>query len=269
VSTGLERFLEAFNAGDRDVIAAYARDHGSAQFARPDSIRRALGMHKAWGGLELLEAAESTPHSIRGWVRAKDADDVMRLVFEEEPDPPHRLKSFELPDEALPAIYLPMRVDTDIAVAEWRADTARRAAIDKFSGAIIFTDSGRVLAREAFGYADREKKIPNAVDTRFRTASVTKMFTAVAVLRLVQDGRIHLDDPLGKHVPELANRPLGRGTVHQYLNHTSGAGELDHRWSGHQRELRSHDDYLSVFARGMAGATPMDCRIAKARRAGG
>jgi D-alanyl-D-alanine carboxypeptidase len=243
-----ERFLAAFNAGDREVFTAYVRGHASASFGEESAITRSLGMFKAWGGLDLIEVIDSDPHSVSGWVRARDADDVMRIEFEIEPQPPHRLKTFALPDGAPPPAYLPARTDAASAAAAWRIDAAKRAAADKFSGAILFLDDGKVLARDAFGHADRGRKIPNTVETRFRTASVTKMFTAVAVLRLVQDGRIDLDDPLGKHVPELANLPLGRGTVHQYLNHTAGAGDLDHRWSDHQRELRSHDDYLRVFA---------------------
>jgi CubicO group peptidase (beta-lactamase class C family) len=83
------------------------------------------------------------------------------------------------------------------------------------------------------------------------------MFTAVTVLRLAQDRKISLDDPIGKHVREIANEPLGRGTVHQYLTHTAGAGELfDDRYFGHQRELRSHDDYLRVFGKDLLKTSP-------------
>jgi D-alanyl-D-alanine carboxypeptidase len=250
------RFLAAFNSGDRGILTAYAREYGSDEFNQPQSIRRTLGMYKAWGGLDVLEIDDASPHAIRAWVRAQDADDVMSLEFEVSPEPPYRLKTFRLPEASAPANYLPSRIDTATAATSWRADVARRAAADKFSGAILFAEGGRVFVRDAFGYADRERKIRNGVDTRFRTASVTKMFTAVAVLRLVQDGRIHLDDPLGRHVPELADQPLGRGTVHQYLNHTSGAGDLDHRWFEHQRELRTHDDYLAVFRKDALGTEP-------------
>ena len=62
----------------------------------------------------------------------------------------------------------------------------------------------------------------NRADTRFRIASITKMFTAVAVLRLAQEGRIGLDEPIGKYVPEVAGKPMARAIIHQLLTHTSG-----------------------------------------------
>jgi CubicO group peptidase (beta-lactamase class C family) len=89
-----------------------------------------------------------------------------------------------------------------------------------FSGAILVARGGQVVTR-AFGQADREFAVANTPDTKFRIGSLTKQFTAAAILLLVEDGKLGLDDPLCRHLescPE-AWRPV---TIRQLLNHSSG-----------------------------------------------
>jgi len=89
-----------------------------------------------------------------------------------------------------------------------------------FSGAILVARGGRSMKR-AYGQADREFRIANTPGTRFRIGSLTKQFTAAAILLLVQDGKLSLDDPLCRLVdpcPE-AWRAI---RVEQLLDHSSG-----------------------------------------------
>jgi CubicO group peptidase (beta-lactamase class C family) len=74
----------------------------------------------------------------------------------------------------------------------------------------------------AFGDADPEWPQPHVVDGRFRIASITKPFTAVLTLRLVQAGKLRLDAPLSEYLPEYRKDVGARVTVEQLLNHTSG-----------------------------------------------
>jgi D-alanyl-D-alanine carboxypeptidase len=257
VRAQLDRFLEAYNANDRDTFSTFMRANGSEPMQQEGAIRTALVWYKVLGGFDAIEVVESTPFALTGFVRTRESLDVLNVTLSVEPEPPHRMMTVLFNGDELPERYLPARLPAAAAAEVWRAEAARLANIDKFSGALLFAQGRNVLVRDAFGFADRERRIPNTVETRFRTASVTKMFTAVAVLRLVQDRKISLDDPIGKHVRELANEPLGRGTVHQYLTHTAGAGELfDERYFGHQRELRSHDDYLRVFGKDLLKHPP-------------
>jgi CubicO group peptidase (beta-lactamase class C family) len=96
-----------------------------------------------------------------------------------------------------------------------------------FSGVIMVgeTDGDMDFAR-AYGMADRERQIPNRVDTKFVTASVAQTFTAVAVARLAQDGKIALDAPLSRYLPDSVY-PRDRAdhmTIRQLLTHTAGLG---------------------------------------------
>jgi len=80
---------------------------------------------------------------------------------------------------------------------------------------------GKTVLTRAYGMADLEHDVPNTVDTIFEAGSVAKQFTAMAVLLLAKDGKLSLDDPARKYVPELPDygAPL---TVRHLLNHTSG-----------------------------------------------
>jgi CubicO group peptidase (beta-lactamase class C family) len=84
---------------------------------------------------------------------------------------------------------------------------------------VVVSRDGEVVFNEAFGMASLELGVPMQPDHILRLASVTKQYTAAAILALAQDGELSLDDPLSKFLPEF---PVGDVTVHQLLNHTSG-----------------------------------------------
>jgi CubicO group peptidase (beta-lactamase class C family) len=92
-----------------------------------------------------------------------------------------------------------------------------------FSGAMVVSEKGRVVYEGAFGLADRERGVPFAPTTPNDGASLTKTFTAAAVLALVAEGRLALDDPARRHLPEL---PYDL-TVRQLLTHTNGLPDYD------------------------------------------
>lgn len=86
--------------------------------------------------------------------------------------------------------------------------------------AVIVVQDGQVLLRKGYGKADLERDVPVSPEMVFRIGSITKQFTAVAVLQLVRDGKVRLDDPLSRFVPDF---PGAAGvTVEQLLTHTSG-----------------------------------------------
>lgn len=99
---------------------------------------------------------------------------------------------------------------------------ATHHAIDQLSGAVLVADDGKVVYRGAFGQANSDWGVPNSVDTKFRLASMTKQFTAMLVLLLVQDGKIALDQKLSAYLPDYVRTNGDRVTIRHLLNHTSG-----------------------------------------------
>lgn len=105
--------------------------------------------------------------------------------------------------------------------AEWAGNYLREAAKEDLPGvAVLVGREGKILFQGGFGSADLEKKTPINVETKFRIGSVTKQFTAAAILKLAEDGKLSLTDPLAKFFPAF---PKGETiTLHHLLTHTSG-----------------------------------------------
>jgi D-alanyl-D-alanine carboxypeptidase len=76
------------------------------------------------------------------------------------------------------------------------------------------------------GLADRERKIPITIDSRFRVGSVGKMFTAVAALQPIEAGRLDLSESVGSYLPDYPNRDIAsKVTIHHLLSHKGGTGD--------------------------------------------
>ncbi|WP_176059755.1 serine hydrolase [Paraburkholderia sp. BCC1876] len=90
-----------------------------------------------------------------------------------------------------------------------------------FSGLILVAHRGKPIFHEAFGLANREWMIANSPDTRFRIGSITKQFTAAAIVMLAERGKLNVTDLVSTHY---ANAPESwhEATIHQLLTHTSG-----------------------------------------------
>lgn len=93
-------------------------------------------------------------------------------------------------------------------------------SVNEFSGVALIAKDNKIIYRKAFGSANKEWNAPNTLQTKFRIGSLTKQFTAAAVLQLAEGGKLSLDDKLSKYFPDF---PKGDSvTVHMLLTHTSG-----------------------------------------------
>jgi CubicO group peptidase (beta-lactamase class C family) len=100
---------------------------------------------------------------------------------------------------------------------------AERAAAGEFSGTVLVAHRGKPVLTRSHGMADEGRGIANGTNTSFDLASMTKSFTAVAVARLAQEGRLAFHEPLGTYLDGYP-ADVAKVTVHQLLTHTSGAG---------------------------------------------
>lgn len=90
----------------------------------------------------------------------------------------------------------------------------------KFSGAILASQNGSILYSNGFGKANFELTVENTTKTKFRIGSITKTFTAVSVLQLVQKGELNLEDTVSQYYPN--QKDGDKITIHHLLTHTSG-----------------------------------------------
>jgi CubicO group peptidase (beta-lactamase class C family) len=90
-----------------------------------------------------------------------------------------------------------------------------------FMGTVLVTKDGKVLINEGYGSADLEWKIPNSPTVKFRLGSVTKQFTAAGILLLEERGKLKIEDPVSKYIPD-APAAWQKITIYNLLTHTSG-----------------------------------------------
>jgi CubicO group peptidase (beta-lactamase class C family) len=93
--------------------------------------------------------------------------------------------------------------------------------VDDFSGTVLVSKDGETLFSKGYGLANAEHEIPNTPETKFRLGSITKQFTAMAILILKEQGKLALEDPISKYIED-SPKAWDGVTIHHLLTHTSG-----------------------------------------------
>lgn len=105
-------------------------------------------------------------------------------------------------------------------------DYFQKAAGLGFSGSVLVSSGDKVLLRDGYGWADEKRRVPIVAETVFDIGSITKVFTAVAVMQLAEKGKLSTADPITKYFP---NVPKDKSaiTLHHLLTHTGGLEHED------------------------------------------
>ncbi|MEH0157278.1 serine hydrolase [Limibacter armeniacum] len=96
-------------------------------------------------------------------------------------------------------------------------------SLEGFSGTVLIAKNDSILLKKAYGFAHLGHKVKNNTTTKFSYASIGKSFTAIAIFQLIQDGKLSLDTPIGKILPNYPNK-IARDslTIEMLLSHRSG-----------------------------------------------
>lgn len=176
-------------------------------------------------GLTMISSAPQGDRMVEAIIKSRRGGRFGKLVLFTSSKEPGKISDLFLLPARDPAKVARQAWPTGrLAPAAISAAIARRtaalAADDEFSGVVLVAKGGKVITRLAFGFADQEWKVPNRADTRFHIASIGKMFTAVAVLKLAGQGKLRLDDRLAKWVPEYSHAEAAQITLRQLLTHS-------------------------------------------------
>lgn len=244
--------LEGSEADARTFLTEHFAPSALAEAGVEVRLERRRGMLERTGGLTPLEVLNDDPDRLDVRCRAGNGDEVV-AIFAGEASPPHRLTGVRLEArghgdggrrEAPPAG--PPLSDAE-AVARIRDHLDARAAAGEFSGVALLARGGRTLLEGAWGLADRGRGTPVTTATRFNLASIGKLFTRTAVAQLAATGRLSLDDPLAKWLPDY---PHGDSITLQMLcEHRSGVGDIfgPAFEAADRSKLRHNRDYLPLF----------------------
>jgi CubicO group peptidase (beta-lactamase class C family) len=123
---------------------------------------------------------------------------------------------------------------------------AELATKDEWSGSLLVTHRGRTVLSRSHGFANRQTGVRNRPDTRFAVASLTKMFTGVAIHQLAQQGKVDYGEKLGAYLEGLPAKTADKVTLHHLLTHTSGLGNY-YSIPGYPEESKGWSSAEEVF----------------------
>ena len=131
-----------------------------------------------------------------------------------------------------------------------RMDQVVRSYVDKatFAGSVLVARGSDVIVSKGYGLANVEWNIPNSPSARFKIASITKQFTAAAILLLEERGRLKIDEPVKTYLPE-APPAWDQITLFHLLTHTAGFAGLQSPQAGRQPAVESADGTVAGFVK--------------------
>jgi D-alanyl-D-alanine carboxypeptidase len=201
----------------------------------------------------LKQVIQTTPQLVSAVLQAKEGN-TLQFDFEFEPQAPHGLIGIRVEDmggrRGEQVLRAPKADDVELVKAT-EAYVDSLVKTDEFSGVLLLAKDGKPFFEKAYGYADRDRKIPNRIDTRFNVGSINKTFTTIAIHQLAAAGKLSLDDTIGKYLPDYPNKEAARKvTIQQLLGMTSGIGDFfgDRYQATPKEKIRTIRDYLPLFA---------------------
>jgi CubicO group peptidase (beta-lactamase class C family) len=250
----LHGWLDTFNSGEVAQRTKFIEEHyseGVLDGARPEQMaRRALRFREmVGGGFDLYKVTQSSETEIKALLKEKGGFGWAEIRIQVDAAKPERIIALDLNQAPPPPEARPAREDSAALTKEVDALLEKLTAQDRFSGSILLAKDGKPFFQKAYGFADREKKIANNVDTKFRIGSMNKMFTSVAIAQLVQQGKLKYTDILAQVLPDYPDKTAAaKITVHQLLTHTSGLGDFfGEEFDKKKENLRALRDYLQFF----------------------
>lgn len=246
-------FFEAFSSGEAARLEKFFASAISADGAKqtPPAARaaRLMGLRRDLGAVRLRKVEASAADGVALYVEGEHGRLMkIELMFSVAPD--YFLRGVGV-DEASPddlAGPLPPMSRVE-ALAGIEKSVA--AAADEFSGVVLVAREGRPILLKAWGLANKAFAVPNRTDTKFNLGSINKIFTRIAIAQLIEQGKIAVDDKLGKFLPDYPNADARtKVTVGQLLDMRSGIGDFfgEKFVATPKDRFRTNADFLPMFA---------------------
>lgn len=128
---------------------------------------------------------------------------------------------------------------------------SRYSQYNQFNGTVLVAEQGKVIYKKGFGMANMEWNIPNQPDTKHRLGSVTKQFTALLILQLMEEGKLKLDVPITAYLPDYPKTNGDKITIQHLLTHSAGIPNytsFSDFMKEKSRDSYSPEEFVKVFA---------------------
>jgi D-alanyl-D-alanine carboxypeptidase len=243
----LRGWLSAFNGGDRAAMKRYLERYQPKDMGTLDGLMR---FRAKTGGFDLRSIKSSTTTKISAILEDRFSEQYATLNLQVGFKVPHRLVIFDMTTIPTPAEFAPPHLSQTELISALEERIAQVSA-GTFSGAVLVAKDGAPVLERAYGLADREHNVRNTMDTKFRIGSMNKMFTATAVMQLVQAGKIDLGKPFGTYVMDYPNKTVSsQVTIRHLLTHTGGTGDIfGPQFNKNRLGLRTLGDYVNLYGK--------------------
>jgi CubicO group peptidase (beta-lactamase class C family) len=250
----IEALIDTLNANDPDHVREFMETHCTEKFRNfapmDEHVNVFLSLYDETGGMDF--------HSIRTYVPERKGETVVILKdrnfgswrafvmrFDEKND--SLISGLNFATARTPSNVEEPALDDEQFLQSVKDLMERLIAKNLFSGTFLIAKGDDILMTFVGGEASKRFHVPNNIDTKFNLGSMNKMFTATAIMQLVERGRLSLDDPISKYVDEswIPEEITSKITIHHLLTHTSGLGSyFNETYMKGSRELfRKVDDF--------------------------
>ena len=241
-------WVDTINSADDAAYVRFVKERGPVLLDGPE---RWLELRDFLRGMKLCGVKSAKADAVELWVFDPSMDSYGFWRFKPgatEADKTEFMGGSHT-DEVPPGAVRPAKLALPALIKAVETRAAAQAAKDQFSGAILVARRGRVLLQKAYGLADRARAKPNTLDTQFRFGSMGKMFTAVSIMQLAEKGKIDLEAPIGRYLPDYPNKDVSsKVTVANLLTHTGGTGDIfGPEFDRRKASLRSTKDYVDLY----------------------
>ncbi|NTU51142.1 MAG: serine hydrolase, partial [Candidatus Aminicenantes bacterium] len=250
--------IEVMNSGNVDRVKRFISEECAGNFRDriplEDHVSTALGFLRDTGGIDFYSIrtySPERPETTVVIVKDRLLGGWWGLSFRFGDAPKFLVAGLGINSARPPAGIAEPPLTEKEAVGEIRALLAKVKEKDWYSGTVLVAKGSNILLTDFAGEASKAFHVPNNIDTKFNLGSMNKMFTSVAVARLVEAGKLAFDDPIGKWVDEtwLPKDVTSKITVRHLITHTSGLGSyFNDAYQKSSRALfRKLDDYKPLI----------------------
>lgn len=253
----IKSFLELVNSADVDRLKRFLSDECGGELRKiplADHVATLLGLARDTGGVDFFSVRTFTPERAGETVvvaRDRALGGYWAFVFRFGEAPGFLVNGLAINNARPPAGIVEPPLTQSQAVAEIKALVDRLVKTGWYSGTVLVAKGAEVLMTGVGGEASKAFHVPNNIDTKFNLGSMNKMFTSIAVARLVEAGKLAWDDPISKWVDEswLPKSITGTITVRHLITHTSGLGSYFNKtyWDSSRALFRKLDDYKPLI----------------------
>lgn len=240
-SLALEEYIAAnFAPAFRDAYPLQA--HTSA-FSRT---------REKFGKMEVAKIDRAGENNLAIILKSVDKDAYLKLVVQVSSQEPHLVQSLGFAPAQVPAATDAGEIEKGQNGINWDEidkKFAAKADSNQFSGVVLVAKDGKPIFGGAYGYASKEFHVKNNMETRFNIGSCNKMFTSLGIAQLMEQGKISIDDPIGKYLDYFPDDIASKVTIRQLLQMKAGWGDYwdNEYFRAHRYDMEKVSDYMAFI----------------------